>query len=171
MTTGSPPRGSEGTGRWLAVALSLVQFYGLIGFAVATLIQLIQHGSDGLAAASLINALVWLIGVNGIVTASGHLLFPKPVADSIGWPSGTPWQWEVGLTSLGLGVCGVISPMFDRPFWLATILIASIFLLGAAVGHVREVVVEKNWSPGNAGAILYTDVLIPVLVLTLYVIT
>lgn len=51
-----------------------------------------------------------LIGINGIVAASGHLFFPKPVAASIGWAEGGPFQWEVGMANLGLGVAGMISP-------------------------------------------------------------
>lgn len=150
------------------VLISMVQFVGLIGFLIAEAVQLAQHGTDGLHEASLLNALVWLIGVNGIVAGSGHLFMPGTVADSIGWPRGTPWQWEVGLAGLAWGVLGVMSPSFDRDFWLATIVATSIFLLGAAVGHVRQLVTTHNLSPGNAGAILYTDIAIPVIAIALY---
>lgn len=60
---------------------------------------------------------------------------------------------------------------FERPFWLATIIVASIFLFGAAIGHVRQLVASHNRSPGNAGAILYTDILIPLIVIALYAAT
>lgn len=112
----------------------MVQFVGLARFVVAEVVQLLRHGTKGLHEASLLNGLVWLIGVNGIVAGSGHLFLPGPVADSIGWPRGTPWQWEVGLAGVGYGVLG-----------------------------------EHNLSPGNAGAILYTDVLWPAVVVALYV--
>ncbi len=153
----------------LAVLFSLVQFVGVAGFVIAEIVHLIQHGTDGFHLASLTNALVWLIGVNGIVAGSGHLFFPDPVADSIGWPRGTPWQWEVGLADIGYGVLGVMAPSFNHDFWLATIIVASIFLLGAAAGHVRQLITAHNLSPGNAGAILYTDVIIPLLVIALYI--
>lgn len=154
--------------RSVAFLYSLVQFVGIIGFVVAEIVQLLQHGSDGFHRASLVNALVWLIGVNGFVAGSGHLFTPDPVADSIGWPRGTPWQWEVGLASLGFGVLGVMSSSYGRDWWLATIIVASIFLLGAALGHVRQLVIAHNMSPSNAGPILYTDVLIPVVAIALY---
>lgn len=96
--------------KWLSVLFSLVQFVGLIGFVIAEIVQLAQHGTTGFLEASLLDAIVWLIGVNGIVAGSGHLFFPDPVADSIGWPRGTPWQWEVGLAGLGWGVLGVMAP-------------------------------------------------------------
>ena len=159
----SPP-----TSRRLTVLLSWVHLYGLIGFVIAEIVQIAQHGTDGLHEATLLNALVWLIGVNGFVTGSGHLLMPDPIADSIGWPRQTPWQWEVGVAALGWGIAGVLCPFFDRPFWLATIIVSSVFLIGAAAGHVRQLVVHHNLSPSNAGPILYTDVAIPVFVITLY---
>jgi hypothetical protein len=155
--------------QWVALLMSMVQFVGVVGFIIAEIVQLAQHGTDGFHEASLLNALVWLIGVNGIVSGCGHLFFPDPVADSIGWPRRTPWQWEVGLADLGYGVLGVMAPAFDRDFWLATIVVSSIFLLGAAIGHVRQLVASHNLSPGNAGAILYTDVAIPVFTIALYV--
>jgi hypothetical protein len=114
-----------------------------------------------------VNALVWLIGVNGIVAGSGHLFFPDPIAMSIGWTP-SPFQWEVGLAGLGWGVLGVLCSNYGSEFWLATIIVASIFLLGAAVGHIRQMIVRHNFSPSNAGAILYTDIAIPVFVIILY---
>ena len=164
-------RPSSSQPKWLAVLFSFVHVVGLTGFVVAEIVQRAQHGSTGFVEASLLNAIVWLIGVNGIVAGSGHLVFPDAVADSIGWPHGTPWQWEVGLAGLSWGVLGVIAPTFERPFWLATIIVASIFLFGAAIGHVRQLAASHNRSPGNAGAILYTDILIPLIVIALYAAT
>ncbi len=106
--------------------------------------------------------MTYLLGVNGIVAGCEHLFFADQVADSIGWSRGTPWQWEVGLGDLAYGIPGVMAGSFDRQFWLATIIAASGFLIGAAVGHVRELVRSHNFSPGNGGPILFTDVALPV---------
>jgi len=137
-------------------------------FLVAEIVQLVQHGDTGFHRATLLNALVYLIGVNGIMGASGHLLYPDPVARSIGWPTGSPFQWEVGVADLGWGVLGVMAPSYGRGFWLATIVVASVFLLGAAVGHVRQMVKARNFAPGNAGAVFFNDVAIPVFAIVLY---
>lgn len=37
----------------------------------------------------------------------------------------------------------------------------SIFSLGAAVGHVQQMIASHNFAPGNAGVIFYTDIAIP----------
>jgi hypothetical protein len=37
----------------------------------------------------------------------------------------------------------------------------AIFCLGAAVGHVYQMVTAHNFAPGNAGVIFYTDIIVP----------
>jgi hypothetical protein len=73
----------------------------VVAFAIAEIVQLVQHGTDGFHRATLVNGLVYLIGVAGIIGASGHLLKADDVARSIGWPPGSPFQWEVGVADLG----------------------------------------------------------------------
>ena len=34
-------------------------------------------------------------------------------------------------------------------------------MLGAAVGHIQQMVTTHNFAPGNAGIIFYLDILIP----------
>jgi hypothetical protein len=38
-----------------------------------------------------------------------------------------------------------------------------LFLLGAAGGHIYQIAKTSNFAPGNAGIILYTDILIPLI--------
>ena len=117
------------------------------------------------------NGLLWLVGVQGFVFASGHLFFADRVADSIGWPRGNPFQLEVGLANLSLGVLGVFASSFDRDWWLATVVAFSVFYIGAAIGHVREAVTQHNLSPGNVGGVLLFDLAAPVLLIVLYIVT
>ena len=140
----------------------------VVAFAIAEIIQLVEHGVTGFHRATLLNGLVYLVGMAGIISVTGHLFKADDVARSIGWPPGSPFQWEVGIADLGWGVVGVLCPVYGRGFWLATIIVASIFLLGAAVGHVKQMVVAKNFAPGNAGAIFAADVLVPVFLIVLY---
>ena len=72
--------------------------------AVAEVVQFAQHGSDGWERALLRNALVFLVGVPGIVGFSGHVFNADQVAESIGWPKGNPFQYEVGIANLSYGV-------------------------------------------------------------------
>ena len=140
-----------------------------VGFVIATAIAL-AGGTGHWQATTLEQGLTWLVGVQGIIAGSGHLLMPRTVAQSIGWPA-SPFQWEVGLAGLGFGICGVMAPSFGRGFQLATIIVFSVFMLGAAVGHVRSMIRERNFAPGNAGYIFWYDIAAPVLLIVLYLAT
>jgi hypothetical protein len=140
-----------------------------VGFLVNLAIALVP-GVDDWRVTALELGLTWLVGVNGLIAGSGHMIMPAPIAASIGWPT-SPFQWEVGLAGVSYGVVGVMAPSFDRDFWLATIIVFSIFMLGAAVGHVRSMVAERNFAPGNAGYIFWFDIAAPMLLIVLYAVT
>lgn len=137
---------------------------------MVNLVIRLAGGADDWQSEALETALLWLVGVNGVILASGHLLEPARTAASIGWPT-SPFQFEVGLTNLLLGALGLMAGWFDRDFWLATIVAFSVYMLGAAAGHVRSMIRERNFSPGNAGYIFWYDVLVPVLLIILYGLT
>ena len=139
----------------------------LAGFVVNLAIVLAGDVDDW-EVTTLKVGLTWLVGVNGIIAGTGHMFMPAPIAASIGWPT-SRFQWEVGLAGLSYGVAGVMAPSFDRGFWLATIIVFSIFMLGAAVGHVRSMVAEHNFAPGNAGYIFWYDIGAPILLIVLYI--
>jgi hypothetical protein len=151
--------------------LALTQYVGLIGFSVATMVQFLSHGDADWERRMLENGLVWLVGVQGFVFASGHVFFADRVADSIGWPRGNPFQFEVGLANLALGVLGVFAPGYDRDWWLAAIVAFAVFYFGAAIGHIRQAVTERNFAPGNVGGVLLFDVAAPALLIVLYLVT
>jgi hypothetical protein len=46
---------------------------------------------------------------------------------------------------------------------LAAIVVATCFLWGAAATHVREMIAHTNFNPGNAGAIFWTDIFVPII--------
>jgi hypothetical protein len=106
-------------------------------------------------------------GFGGVLLALPHILVPERIAEYVGWPPGNPFQVELGFASLGLAVLGVLSIWLRGWFWVAPAVGYSIFLLGAAFVHLREIAGHGNLSPGNAGAPLFFDVLVPIVVLTL----
>ena len=50
-------------------------------------------------------------------------------------------------------------------------MVFSIFMLGAAVGHIRSMLAEHNFAPGNMGYIFWYDLLAPILLIALYIAT
>ena len=116
--------------------------------------------------------LLWIlvikIGLWGMVAFCAHYFNSDKIAEHIGWPPGNPFQKEVAFTNLAIGVCGVLCYYFRDGFWLATIVFASIFLLGAFSVHVHEQKTSCNKRSGNAGVIFYLDIIVPTTLWGLY---
>lgn len=102
------------------------------------------------------------IGLGGIWGFYFHAFFPDYSAEMIGWEP-SPFQYEIAVANLGMGVAGVIGFWRKREFAVAVALMVSGFLWGAAVFHIRDIILHSNYAPGNAGSILYTDIAIPLL--------
>ncbi len=110
------------------------------------------------------------VGIQGLVGFYGHAFRADIVAKNIGWPAGNPFQFEIAVTNLAFGILGILCAKFRGYFWLATGIGSSIFYLGAAFGHIREMIVEHNYAPYNAGVLLYVgDILVPGLIIFLMV--
>lgn len=124
-----------------------------------------RRGKISTSEAFLRPLFVLAVGVSGLWGAYWHGLYPAETAAFIGWKP-SPFQWEVAMANLAMGVCGLMSWRASRPFRLATAVMSACFLWGAALGHVRQMLDAVNFAPGNAGAIFYTDILIPLLCLS-----
>src|SRR5690606_33079742 len=104
-------------------------------------------------------------GATGVYTAIGHVFFPEKSAEVIGW-STSPFQYEVGMADLTIGVLGILAFWGSFGFRLATAIGAAILYGGDAVGHVRQMIVAQNFQPGNAGSWFWVDILVPILMVT-----
>ncbi len=98
-----------------------------------------------------------------------HIFFGDKIASFIGWEKGSPFQYEVGLADLAMGVLGIMCGYYTEQFWLAAIIMSSIFLWGCVVGHLRDMVKNKNFNPGSAGFIFWWGLLMPIAMITLYI--
>ncbi len=161
--------GRAAHGRAEALQDSLPLLIGPVAMVVADVVWLLVHGTP-LAHQALRNALVYAAGVGGLIAAYGHTILRDQVAESIGWPKGNPFQIEVGFADLAIGVVGVMCAWYSGHFWLAVIVVISIFLLGDAAAHVVQMVRAHNFAPGNAGFAFWWDLLLPALLIVLYVI-
>lgn len=117
--------------------------------------------------AFLLSFLAVTVGLQGIWAFLGHYFKAEEIATLIGWPTGNPFQTEVAFANLAFGTLGLLCVPFQGEFWLATAIGISIFLLGAASVHIREIRKQGNLNPANAGGILLTDILTPVVLLGL----
>ncbi|MCH9634793.1 MAG: hypothetical protein S4CHLAM7_15550 [Chlamydiae bacterium] len=108
------------------------------------------------------------IALQGLWAFIYHTFFPSTASASIGW-SVSPFEYEVGLVNLGFAVLGCMAFFKGRfDFWLATIVIVTVFLFGAGLGHLYQLVYRKDLAPSNAGLIMYTDLIMPPVYILLY---
>jgi len=108
----------------------------------------------------------WVVGIANFYNFVMHTFLGKMSAAFIGWAD-SPFQLEVGMASLGFAVVGFIAAFRSFDLRLAAIIGPSCFLLGAAGGHIYQMITAHNFAPGNAGVIFYTDILIPLIGLAL----
>ena len=146
----------------------------LVNFSLATLLLALILGSVA-AKRKAPNAgggweptVFWLllifVGVGGLYTGVFHLFDPAQAAADIGWKK-SPFQWEVGIADVLIGVLGVVGAYANRSFRWAVVLAFTIWYWGDALGHIRQMLIADNFSPGNAGSWFWVYVLGPCVLL------
>jgi len=144
--------------------------YYVIGWIVGLVAIFVTGSMKDIASAAytlLLYQLTVTVGLTGILGGYGHLFLRDRVARSIGWPTGTLFQVELGYCSLGMGLLGVMSFWYRDNFWLATIVFTTVFLIGAAIVHIKEMLQKRNFNPGNAITTI-PDILIPITLFVLW---
>lgn len=148
-------------------------FFTLVALVAATihLASSPRRRSSGIAIAGtyLLYLLFFYVGLMGVLTAYAHVFRPVETSASIGWAT-SPYEYEVGMADLTVGVLGILCVQFRGDFWLATAIANAVWLLGDAVGHIRQMTRYNNHASNNAGIFLVTEILMPlvILALTLY---
>lgn len=138
----------------------LLQNLPAVLFLLALLIAAATR-HDGPAAERFLSWILLLpIGVTGLWAGAFHVFLPKTAAALIGWQV-SPFQFEVGMADFAIGVTACIAFWRDLGFKAGAVCAASVFLLGDAIGHMREMVMAGNFAPGNAGVPFYMDILAP----------
>ena len=97
--------------------------------------------------------LLYLFGVgvagSGIGGFFGHFFISDSVAESIGWPTGNPFQLEVGFANLAVGILGIVAMGRRDGFREATVIAVTVFSVGATIVHARDIIETGNLAPGN----------------------
>lgn len=107
---------------------------------------------------------LFALGLTGVYTFIMHAFFSETAAAAIGWAT-SPFQFEVAVADLALGILGIVSFRASLGFRAATVIAAVCMLWGDAAGHVYQMIVNQNFAPGNAGSWFWLDLFIPFLLL------
>jgi hypothetical protein len=135
---------------------------GLIAAAIA-----IARRPDGFTRANIAEELLayfilFTIAIAYFYNFVFHVFFGDLAASFIGWAN-SPFQAEVGYASLGFAAVGLLAFKGNCMVRLASILGPAMFQWGAAIGHIHDIMTTGNMAPGNAGIMLYSDILLPVI--------
>ena len=135
---------------------------GLIGSLVSLQRKKKPRSQPVMVEALVAYFFLFSIGIGHLNNFLMHVVFAEFTAKFIGWAN-SPFQLEVGFASLGMGVAGLIAFRQNLAFRWATLIPPAFFLWGAAGGHLYQILKTRNMAPGNAGVILWTDILLPVI--------
>ncbi|MGA3199529.1 MAG: DUF6790 family protein [Halobacteriota archaeon] len=112
--------------------------YVLFTTAIVAAVLNIALFGGGIVEPFLLWFLVIIVGIGSLWAFTGHAFVADDVARSIGWPTGGPFQFEVALHNLAVGVLGVPCFWVHGGFWSATVIAFAVFGIGAAYGHIRD---------------------------------
>ena len=161
-----------GNDAWTPVAARLVAFSVLPVLLAALHVRLDKGAADRLWKAEVYLIYLFMLGVaaSGLSGFFGHVFTPDAVAESIGWPKGSPFQQEMGFANLALGVLGLVAAGRRDGFREATVIAVAVVGVGATVVHVADIVQEGNLAAGNSiqniGNLLKPALLIPLLIVS-----
>ena len=110
------------------------------------------------------------LGVQGLWAFFGHVFLPEESAAAIGWAP-SPFQLEVGVANLGLALGSFYAAFSTFRARAPMAVMAACFLVGAGIVHINEMIGDANFAPGNAGPIMITDFLTPIVILVLLLLT
>src|ERR1700683_4856198 len=102
-----------------------------------------RSSRTAIARTYLLYLLFIYVGLMGLLTAYAHVFRPIQTSASIGW-STSPYEYEVGMADLTVGVLVILCLWLRGDFWLATAIANAVWLLGDAIGHLRQLLLDNN---------------------------
>lgn len=119
----------------------------------------------------LLNWLLLLsVGVMNLWAGLFHVFAPEMSAKSIGWAD-SPFHFEIGVSDIAIGIVAILSFWRSLQFKAAVVGYTTLFFLGVAIGHVRQVILTGDMASNNFGLLLVLTVVLVIMLPTLYWLT
>ena len=147
----------------------MILAFGVIGFVLHLFISKEPKTPYYVMRLFLLYQLVFSVGLSSLLAFIGLMFMSDFVAAYSGWPT-CPFEKQLANVNLGYAVLGILCIWKGDDFWLATILGSSIWLIGDGIGHIADMILHHNYAPGNVGVPLYTDIIVPLVLLTSFAI-
>jgi len=149
-----------------------IRVYGVVGGIVITVfltVFLTKNRTRSFIIETILRASLGIDGFGNIISFFIHIFLADEIARSIGWQTGSPFQYEVAVANLAIGIISFMC-FWRRDFYFPAVIAKSVFAGGAGIIHLLDLFATGNVSLGNAGAILYWDLIRPFLFIGFYVI-
>jgi hypothetical protein len=123
---------------------------GLVASAVS-LLRLPRPWSPSMIIEAIFSYFIlFSIALSYLYNFVAHVFFSEVAARFIGWAD-SPFQREVGFASLGFSVVGFLAFRGSFDMRMAAVVGTGCFLLGAAGGHILEILRTGNLATGKRG--------------------
>lgn len=150
--------------------ITILYFIGLICGIIAVKVTGGYMTTPVIATIILQYFFIISVGLPSVIGFYGHVFKGKTSAKLLGWPSDNPFQKEVGFWDLAGGVGAILCFWIHGGFWLAVIIITSIFWTLAGILHFKHVIKYKNYHLDNLLP-SFMNFIIPVTLILLYIVS
>lgn len=140
--------------------------FSLIGFFIHLYYDRQPRTLSRIVELLLLYQLVFSVGSTSFLAFIGLSLMPEYIAKYTGWLP-CPFEQQLANVNLAFGVLGTLCIWLRGHFWTATCLGFSIWIFSDGIAHLYDMVAHDNYAPGNIGIPLYTDILVPVILMVL----
>jgi hypothetical protein len=152
------------------VVITTLYFVGILCGTIAVMLTGDPRTTTTAAAILLQYFLLISVGFSSVIAFFGHVFRGETAARLLGWPSGNPFQKELGFWDLAAGFVAIIGFWRHGDFWLATIIFITIFWVLAGCLHLYHVLKGKNYHIDNAFPAIM-DFIVPITMMILYWLT
>jgi hypothetical protein len=97
--------------------------------------------------------LLLAVGVDGLWAGVFHVFFPAIASAQIGWQQ-SPFEFEIGIADIALGLVAVIAFWRSLAFQSAIATYAIIFYGGVVIGHLIQALEHGDYAADNFGILL-----------------
>jgi len=142
----------------------------IIMFVAAIVVAALLRKPEAFSARLLAWMLLLSVGIEETWAGLFHVFAPHLAASSIGWEV-SPFQFEIGVADIAIGLTAIVAFWRGDAFKAATICYVVLFYAGVAIGHFREAFLSNDFSGNNFGTLLLITVIKVFLLPALYLST
>ncbi|MBN9377183.1 MAG: hypothetical protein BGO14_04620 [Chlamydiales bacterium 38-26] len=114
----------------------------------------------------LLYQIVFSLGLTSLMAFFGLTFLADYIAQLTGWPA-CPFEQQLANVNLGYAVLGLLSIAYRGYFWAATVIGFSVWIIADGIHHLHHAIIHQNLTPGNIGVPLWTDFIVPFILLIL----